>query len=282
MTVVVICALLVVAGVVAVIRWTGLTVEAPDAGPEPDRPSAGEVARRYLRSVTLAVVSGAGAGFLVGGPGGRLVMRLLAATAGDAAQGRETEAEEIVGHITFGGTVAFILFAALFVGAASGALYLVLRRWLPAGKLGGLAFGVLLLVLVATRLDPLRADNPDFVLVGPGWLAVVVFGAVVIVHGMLVAAIAGRYSRVLRLPSTKPRAMVAYLPLLALLPIFPVFVGLAAVGVVVVLASRLGPVVDFLRSRRALVTGRVVLVVAGLAGLPGSVVALADIAGRGP
>lgn len=209
-------------------------------------------------------------------------MRLLAATAGDAAQGRETEAEEIVGHITAGGTISFVLFTALFFGAASGAIYLIVRRWLPAGRLGGLSFGALLLVLAATRIDPLRADNPDFELVGPGWAALVVFGAVVIVHGMLVAAIAGRYSRVLPLPSRHVRAMVPYAALLLLLPLFPVFVFLVAVGALVVLVSRLRPLVDFLRSGRALLTGRVVLAVAGLVALPGFVAAVADIAGRRP
>lgn len=43
-------------------------------------------------------------------------MRLLAATAGDAAQGRRTEAEEIVGRITTGGSIGFIVFTGLFFG----------------------------------------------------------------------------------------------------------------------------------------------------------------------
>ncbi len=282
MTVVVICVLLVVIGLSCVVRWNATMVEHPDQGTEPEPLTAADVARRYLRLVTLAVVSGAGAGLLVAGPGGRLAMRLLAATAGDAAQGRETEAEEVVGQITAGGTIGFVIFAALVFGVVSAALYLVIRRWLPGGRLGGLAFGVLVLVLAATRIDPLRADNPDFDIVGPGWLALVVFGALVIAHGMLVAAIAGRYSRVLPLPTRKPRQMVAYLPLLALAPIFPAIVLLAAVGVVVVLLSRLRPLIGFLRSARALVVGRVVLAVVALAALPGWVNAIADIAGRGP
>jgi hypothetical protein len=46
------------------------------------------------------------------------------------------------------------------------------HRWLPAGWVGGLASGVLLLVVAGTRLEPLRRGNPDFDLVGPGWLSV--------------------------------------------------------------------------------------------------------------
>lgn len=282
MTIVVICGVLVVVGLVGIARWGGAEVERPDPGTESEPLSAGEVARRYLRLVTLAIASGVGAGILVAGPGGRLAMRLLAATAGDAAQGRETEAEAIIGRITAGGTISFILFTALFFGTASGAAYLVVRRWLPGGRFGGLSFGALLLVVAATRVDPLRADNPDFDIVGPGWVALVVFGAVVVGHGMLVAAIAGRYSRVLPLPSRKPRAMVTYAPLLLLLPLFPVYLFLAVVGALVVLVSRLRPLVGLLRSERALLTGRVVLAVVGLVALPGSVAAIADIAGRHP
>jgi hypothetical protein len=281
-TVVVICGLLVVVGLLGVARWGGTEVEHPEPGTAADPVPAGDVARRYLRLVTLAVASGTGAGLLVAGPGGRLAMRLLAATAGDAAQGRETEAEEIVGRITAGGTIGFVIFTALFFGAFTGILYLVIRRWLPAGRLGGVAFGGLLLVLAATRIEPLRSDNPDFDLVGPGWVALVVFSAVVVVHGMLVAAIAGRYSRVLPLPSPNLRAMVPYAPLLLMVPVAPVFVILVLVGVVVVALSRLRPLVDFLRSGRALLTGRLVLAGAGLLALPGWVVAVVDIAGRQP
>ncbi len=282
MIIVVICGLLAVLGLVGVARWGGTDFHAPPSDGEASPPTAGDVARRYLRSVTLAIGSGVGAGLLVSGPGGRLAMRLLAATAGDAAQGRETEAEEIVGRITASGTISFVLFTALFFGAATGALYLVIRRWLPAGRLGGLAFGMLLLVLAATRIDPLRSDNPDFDIVGPGWVALVVFGAVVIFHGMLVAAIAGRYSLVLQLPSWNVRSMAPYAPLLLMLPVFPVFVLVAAVGAVVVLVSRLRPLVDFLRSAAARTAGRVGLAVISLVALPGTVAAIADIAGRGP
>ena len=132
------------------------------------------------------------------------------------------------------GSLDFIVFTGLFFGLATGALYLIVRRWLPPGRLGGLAYGMLLLVVAAPRIDPLRAENPDFGIVGPGWLAVLVFSAVVLVHGMLVAALAGRYSHALPPPSARRRALVAYLPLLLLLPVAPLALILAAAGLVVV------------------------------------------------
>jgi hypothetical protein len=279
MAVMLTCGVLVLLGITAVVKWGGLGVQ-PAAGPgeRDDSPSPGFVASRYLWYVTVAVVSGIGSGLLIAGAGGRLAMRLLAATAGDAAQGRETEAEEIVGRITTGGSIGFIVFTGLFFGLATGALYLVIRRWLPPGRLGGLAFGMLLLIIAAPRIDPLRADNPDFGIVGPGWVAVLVFTALVLVHGMLVAALAGRYSRTLPPPSLRRRTLIAYVPVLLLLPVVALAVILAAVGLLAVGISRAQPVIQAIRSHATAVAGRIVLAVGAIVALPGFVSAVIDIA----
>jgi hypothetical protein len=163
-----VCAVVVLAGLVAVARWGGLTVEPPPAPAPGDPPAVGLVVRRYLWAVNLAVVAGIGAGIMAAGAGGRLVMRLLAVTAGDEAQGRITEANEVVGRISAGGTVELVVFTALFFGTASGGAYLLVRRWLPGGRAGGLVYGVLLLLVAGTRLArpparPGRAAGP-----GPG------------------------------------------------------------------------------------------------------------------
>ena len=50
--------------------------------------------------------------------------------------------------------IGFVVFTGLFFGAASGAAYLLLRRWLPGGRAGGVAFGALLLVLMWTAVLP--------------------------------------------------------------------------------------------------------------------------------
>lgn len=279
MAVMLTCGVLVLLGISAVIRWGGLGLQPPGVPEERDDAlSPGFVASRYLWYVTVAVVSGIGSGLLIAGAGGRLAMRLLAATAGGAAQGRETEAKEIVGRITTGGSIGFIVFTGLFFGLTTGALYLVIRRWLPAGRLGGLAFGILLLIIAAPRIDPLRADNPDFDLVGPGWLALLVFTALVVVHGMLVAALAGRYSRTLPPPSLKRRTLIAYAPLLLLIPAVPVAVILAVVGLLAVGMSQAEPVIRAIRSHAGAVAGRIVLAVGTLVALPGFVSAVVDIA----
>src|SRR6266704_1545151 len=141
MWVIVVCIALVFVGLVAVVRWGGLAVEPPptpaqDAPGPTGTPPVSLVVRRYLWYLAVAAVSGAAAGILAAGAGGRLVMRLLAVTAGADAQGRITEAEEVVGRITVDGTLGFVVFTGLFFGTVSGAAYLLLRRWLPAGRAG--------------------------------------------------------------------------------------------------------------------------------------------------
>jgi hypothetical protein len=159
MAVIIFCVVLVLVGLIAAVRWGGLTVQPPPpptqvaAGP-PNRPPVSLVVRRFLWSLTVAVVSGVGAGLLAAGAGGRLVMRLLAVTAGPDAQGRITEAEQVVGRISVDGTLGFVIFTGLFFGLATGVLYLLVRRWLPAGRANGLAYGALLLVVAGTRLEP--------------------------------------------------------------------------------------------------------------------------------
>jgi len=118
--------------------------------------------------------------------------------------------------------------------------YLLLRRWLPQGYLGGLAYGVLLLLLVGARLDPLRPDNIDFVVLGPDWLALLSFAALAIAFGVLLTALAARFGRSLPLlptplsPATSGSCsaigsllVVAAVPLTAVL----LAVGVAAVHI---------------------------------------------------
>jgi hypothetical protein len=286
MAVIILCIALVLAGLVAVVRWGGLAVEpppvpAPDGAGPTDPPPVSLVVRRYLWYLTVALISGAAAGILAAGAGGRLVMRLLAVTAGADAQGQITEAEQIVGRITVDGTLGFVVFTGLFFGPVSGAAYLLLRRWLPAGRAGGLTFGALLLVVAGTRLEPLRRSNPDFDLVGPGWVSVVAFAVLVVFHGMLVAALAGRLSRAVPLLAARPGAIAVHAPLLLLvLPGPSVALVLIIVGVLVVLASRIPTVVAAWHGRRLLVLGRLALALITLVALPGFTMTVVDILGR--
>jgi hypothetical protein len=284
MWVIVGCIVLVVVGLLAIVRWGGLAVQPPAAPADgdtvpADRPPVSLVVRRYLWYLTLAISAGVGAGILAAGAGGRLAMRLLAVTAGPTAQGRITEADQVVGRISAEGTLGFIVFTGLFFGAASGAAYLLLRRWLPGGRTGGVAFGALLLVLAGTRLEPLRPGNPDFDLVGPGWVSVAAFAVLVLFHGMLLAALAGRLSRAVPLLALNPRAIIAHVPLL-LLALGSVALVAAIIGVAVVSASQVPAVAGVWRDRRLVTAGRVILSLVALAALPSFARAITDILGR--
>jgi hypothetical protein len=280
MAVVVACVLLVLAGLLAVIRWGGLAVQPPPTpGGTARQLPVGLVVRHYLWYVTVALTAGVTAGILTAGAGGRLVMRLLAVTAGPDAQGQITEANEIVGRISVGGTIGFFLFIGLPFGLAAAAAYLLLRRWLPTGRVGGLTLGALLLIVVGPRIDPLRANNPDFSLVGPAWVAMVAFLALGLFHGMVVVALVGRYSQALPLVASRPRAIAAYVPLLLLIPLFLVIPAIIAAGLVAVVVSQIRPIVAPWHDRRVVTVGRVALATVGLAALPGFLSSLVDILG---
>jgi hypothetical protein len=294
MILMVVTGLALLVGIILTLWWGGTgyeTWKAPHKDAEltsgssaPElRPSVQTSTHRYLRGAAIALVGGFWAGALVTGPFVRLIMRLLAVTAGDDAQGRLTEADEVVGRVDVGGTIGLIIFGGILPGLLSGAIYVVFRRWLPSGRLGGVVFGALHLVIAATRIDPLRPDNPDFDLLGPGWLAVAAFGVASVVHGMAVVAIANRYSHDLPpVASTSAERARAFVPLgvaaLLLAPGLPFILAIVVVGLVITIAaSRIEPVVAFARSRGALVGGRIAAVLVVVAMLPGSITDVHDV-----
>jgi hypothetical protein len=276
------CGALVTLGLILIIRWGDYDVResrSPVTATEAT-PELRHVLKRYLWYVTLSVVAGMGSGILMAGAGGRLVMRLLAATSSEAAQGRVTEADEIVGRISADGTIGFIIFVGLVFGLAIGVFYVLIARWLPKGRLGGVVFGALLLVWFGSTLDPLRPDNPDFDIVGPGWVSVSTFSVLMVAHGMLVAAVTGRYSHMLPLWSNEFKAMATYAPLLLVVPVFPLAVPLVLGAPVAIVLSRIAALRSGLSSRRALLLGRFIGVAASVVALPVFLIAVVDIASR--
>ena len=201
----------------------------------------GEVLRRFVRSLAIAVSAGTIAGVLVGGLGSRLAMRVMAATSGDDAQGAITEAEEVVGRITVGGTLGLVLFVGLGLGTVAALLYLLLRRWLPwPAWLSGLLFGVLLLAVFG-RDDPVDPDNPDFTILSPKWLAVVMFTLLLPLFGLVLGSVVARLDAAYPELSARPKVLVAYAPLLLFVPLFVVVVPLAMIALVAVITQRIRP-----------------------------------------
>lgn len=188
----IVCGLLLAAGLAAVLFGGGERFQPPVSANDggallPD------VARRVLWWANVLLVGGGVAGVCMAGAGGRLVMRLLAATSPED-DNRFTENGSVIGEISVGGT-GFLLVQGVAIGMLTALLYGLLRRWLPAGRAGGAAFGLLLLLALSTVLDPLRPDNRDFQIVGPGWLSVAVFSALAIAHGLLLAVATAWLSR---------------------------------------------------------------------------------------
>ena len=208
MIVIAACVALVAVGVVLVVRWGGR-----DPGEAP-----GTTAFWWLGYAGVALAAGLTAGVLAAGAGGRLAMRLLAETS-PTAQGSFTEAGEVVGDISAGGTVAFVIFAGLPAGFLSAVLYAIVRPALPHGRAGGVVLGLLLLLFAGTTIDPLRPDNVDFDIVGPDWLAVLTFTVLAVFHGLVVTAVGARLDQQVSLsrrPLLIARIVVAGAALLAL------------------------------------------------------------------
>jgi hypothetical protein len=139
-----------------------------------------------LRAFAAAAIAGMFAGVLTGGVLGRIAMRITALTAGDADQGRITDAEEIVGVISFDGTFGLIVFVGVFSGFFGGVLYAGARPWLAGlGRWRGLAFGALL--LASTGWLVIEHDNFDFHEFGYATLNISMYAAIFLAFGTIVA-----------------------------------------------------------------------------------------------
>ena len=223
--------------------------------------SAGTAAKDAVRSLAGVLAAGIVAGVLVAGLGGRLLMRILAATSGDRAQGRLTEAEELVGEITFDGSLGFVIFVGMLVPAGASLIYLALRRFLPdRAWIGGLVFGLLLLATFGVG-DPLSSDNIDFRILRPLPLAVGLVVATSLLFGVTFTALAARFDRSRTNRGHLGRPRPTDLGLVAL--IFPLYLGIGAayVGTRTVARGRLGALLE----RRAVQhTGGVLVVAAAI------------------
>lgn len=265
------CGLLLVVAVGLAARWRHRAFR---LDPRVEAP-VGVRLRGLAKALAVGALTGLTLGVLVVGPGGRLAMRLMAATSPDA-QGRLTEAGEVIGDITLEGTIGFFIFVGLPFGLAAGLVYVLVARAFPSGLLGGAVFAAALLVLFSTRLEPLRADNRDFDLVGPGWLAVAAFGALAIGTGLVAAPIAGRIDAALGEPRWRwllwavPLAVFA-VPVLLFAPLAWVTIAL---GVVVYLAL---PAARAFVQRRGQLALRVGAGLAVLVTLPGFLAAIGEI-----
>jgi hypothetical protein len=212
------------------VRWGGLRRAERDEHAD----TYGANALATLRAVTVTLYTAAIGGILVAGFGGRLFMRILAATSPDNLRGVLTQADEQIGQVTFGGTAFLILFAGMFAGLLGAGAYRLLRRWLPdAAWQAGLVTSLLLFGLFGASQDVLTADNRDFHLLSPTWLAVLLIAATTALFGVTIGAVHERLDRGLPTLSRAPKVLAAYAPLLAFalaIVVLPMALSLVVIG----------------------------------------------------
>ena len=184
---------------------------------------------RFARDAVIAFLIGLVTAIIVGGVGSRVVMRILAAVNSDKA-GVVTDAGNIAGEITVGGTI-FLLIVMVVPGAIGGLIYPVVRRWLPgSGVWKGLAYGVLLFCLFGSFV--LDSDNPDFALFGPGPLAVFLFAILFPMSGVLFSPVAERFLSPVPTGFLSPRITAAGYVILAGLVAFGLFSTVVAINTI--------------------------------------------------
>ena len=153
-----------------------------------------------LRAMGIGVLAGLAAGFVAGGVGSRLAMKVVALAAGPGARGMITENGNRIGAFT--ADTVFLLFFGTFLGVFGGLLYVALRPWLPrSGHWRGLAFGMLLLAACGTAI--IERENFDFHRFGIPLLNIALFGALFLLFGLVVAPLADRADRAC--PAVPPR-----------------------------------------------------------------------------
>lgn len=170
-----------------------------------------------------ATLGGFLCGAVVGGVGGRLAMLLLRFTSSDQAHGVITDDGFPVGVFTLGETLGLVAFTTL-LGVGVSTLYLVARRFLPTrnrplwtGVICGLTGG-------AAIVEP---GEIDFTVLGPQWLAVLLFVALPAAYGVTLSWFVERGTVH---PKQSGWSWRAALPLVFLLMIGPFAVGVILVG----------------------------------------------------
>jgi len=204
---------------------------APVLPGSPPGASVGRRLREGLRVSTAVASAGFVGGLLGFGLGGRLMMRVLAATSPDA-QGLLTDAEERVGEVSLSGTIFLSVFLALFSTATAG-IYWLMRRWLPRRSiLAGLVAGGVgggLLIRVSGLLNP---ANRDFAILEPRWLAAMLCVAVVVLGSVTIAVLVDRWTPLWPMPARSVRGVAGLVPLVVFaLP------AAAGVGLIIVLVE---------------------------------------------
>jgi hypothetical protein len=159
---------------------------------------------RMVRHVALLGLASVAAGVLVGGVGGRVVMRVSALAAGEEMRGGLTENGNRIGEITFGGTLALVVFAGALGGILASVVVVASEPWLRwLGRVRGFGFGLVVLAVFGDF------TSSDFVVIQPTTLNVSMFLGLALVFGLVVQI--GYRSADRRSPKATDQDQVGYL-----------------------------------------------------------------------
>jgi len=137
------------------------------------RVSASDVVTGTGLSIAVGAVVGAAAGFLWGGVGGRIAMRVLFLTSRDEVKGLTSDDGFEIGR--FSADTIFLLILGAVLGAVIGSMYGMFRMLL-VGPVWLIALGMFIMFGVGAGGGSIvSADGIDFRFLDPLWLAVGMF-----------------------------------------------------------------------------------------------------------
>lgn len=198
-----------------------------------DRSTRAARLKEGLRIINASLAGGIVGGVLIAGFGGRLLMRVIAATSDSRAQGRLTDAREVVGDVSAGGSFFLIVFVGVFGGSIGAMAYSLLRPVLPQpGAVAGLLIAGVVGGILARPSDLLNPDSIDFQILGPKWLAVLMVITLIALFGATSGALIDTFVRIWPQPAWTWRGVAGLIPLIILVLPSPLAVGaIVIVGV---------------------------------------------------
>jgi len=163
-------------------------------------------AARLIRHIGIVGIGGLVTGIIVGGAGSRLVMLVSRLLAADAIMGIRTEAGNVVGEVTVGGSLALVVFVGLFAGGGGAITYLISEPWLRwAGRWYPAVFSVVLFALSSFVI--LVPGNIDFFILGNAEINVAMFSSLFVAFGLLLCWLVPRLD--MRLPPVRAHRLAA-------------------------------------------------------------------------
>lgn len=187
--------------------------------------------QELLELLRILVVTGLSVGIVVIGLGSRLAMLLLRLTSPDTVIGVTSDDGFEIGRVTLAGTYNLMAIGAA-VGIIGAAAYVAVAPWLVGPTwFRRFTVGVAAGVVVGAML--IHSDGIDFHLLGPLWLAVLLFIVLPAVAGVALATVADavaapgswtargrwRWALPLALIALTPQALLVIVPIALVAPL---------------------------------------------------------------